>query len=230
MVSHDLRNPLAAIGACAATLKKSAEGTAVFGFATRAVQVVERSIARMNNLLRDLLDHARIQGSRIPLDACPADGGALIVEASELFRPLASETGISLVVLIEHGLPPVSCDAPRVQQVLSNLVSNALKFTSRGGHVTLVVARAGDGDVQLSVCDDGVGIEEDDLPRVFERYWQASRQAPNGGAGLGLAIAKGLVEAHGGRIWVESRAGRGSTFSFTLPCAAPDANARRLTS
>jgi signal transduction histidine kinase len=133
-----------------------------------------------------------------------------------MLRPLAASSTITLEAHIEDDLPPVLADAARVQQVLSNLVGNAVKFTPRSGRIT-VCAEHIDGEVRFGVIDTGPGIPAEQLPHIFGRFWQA--KSDHRGIGLGLAIAKGIVEAHNGRIWVESHVGLGSTFYFTLPTA-----------
>jgi signal transduction histidine kinase len=143
--------------------------------------------------------------------------------ALEMQRPLAEEKSIALALeydpAFDREMPLVRADQERVARVFANLIGNALKFTPDGGRVVLRAEGAG-AEVRFSVSDNGSGISPEQLPHVFDRFWQA-RHARRGGAGLGLAIAKAIVEAHRGRLWVESRVGAGSTFSFTLPVAAP---------
>jgi signal transduction histidine kinase len=133
----------------------------------------------------------------------------------EQFRLQAAERGIELAVAMPEALPPAHADAARVAQVLSNLTGNALKFTPQGGRVRLSATVAGD-QIVVAVADTGIGIAAENVAHVFDRFWQAKR-ASRASAGLGLAIAKSIVEAHGGHIWVESTEGRGTTFQFTLP-------------
>jgi two-component system phosphate regulon sensor histidine kinase PhoR len=139
-------------------------------------------------------------------------------ETVEALEPLAGERRVDLQAPVPEGLPRVSGDRARLQQVLANLVENAIKYSEPGGHVTLS-ATAGAGGVRISVADDGIGIAPEDVPRVTERFFRVdrSRARSEGGTGLGLSIAKHIVEAHGGRLEVESRLGEGSTFAFTLP-------------
>ncbi|MFL5489752.1 MAG: sensor histidine kinase, partial [Gemmatimonadaceae bacterium] len=138
-----------------------------------------------------------------------------------MLRPLAAGTGIRLDTALDDDLPCVVADAARIQQVLSNLVGNAVKFTPRNGRITVSAERI-DGEVRFAVIDTGPGIPAEQVPHIFGRFWQA-RTSDRRGIGLGLAIAKGIVEAHNGRIWVESHVGLGSTFYFTLPTASPEA-------
>jgi signal transduction histidine kinase len=137
----------------------------------------------------------------------------------ELHRPLAQQKMLRLEGQVIGQDPGTRCDRPRILQVLSNLIGNAIKFTPAGGAIT-VRADLGGREARFSVTDSGSGIAADELPHIFERFWQA-RKAARTGAGLGLAIAKGIVEAHRGRIWVESVPGKGSTFFFTLPLGDP---------
>src|SRR4029079_14680966 len=141
----------------------------------------------------------------------------LINDTVDMLRPLAAGSIIRMETNIEDNLPAVIADAARIQQVLSNLVGNAVKFTPRAGTIS-VWAERGDGEVRFSVIDTGPGIPAEQLPHIFGRFWQA-KTSDRRGIGLGLAIAKGIVEAHNGRIWVESSVGLGSTFYFTLPTA-----------
>jgi signal transduction histidine kinase len=142
---------------------------------------------------------------------------AVIEDVCETLEPLASHQSLVLVCNTAAGLPPILVDGDRILQVFSNLVGNALKFTPAGGTIT-VQAEAADRAVRFSVADTGPGIPAEQIPRLWDRYWQASK-TDHRGAGLGLAIAKGIVEAHGGQIWVESEVGRGTTFFFTVPAA-----------
>lgn len=137
-----------------------------------------------------------------------------------MFNVEAESAGIALDVRLPPNLPLVAADGARVVQVLGNLMRNALKYTTRDGRVGLA-AEARDGSVVFSVSDTGPGISVENQASVFDRYWQSSNGARTRGTGLGLSIAKGIVEAHGGRIWVDSTVGHGSTFSFTIPQANP---------
>jgi signal transduction histidine kinase len=215
IVSHDLRNPLASIVAAAALIGQTAEDTA--GVRRRSA-VIQRSAARMTSLIGDLLDVSRIEAGGLALERAPHAVDALFAEAMEHQRALADERGVRLRAELTPGLPRVDCDRDRVLRVFANLLGNALKFTPAGG--AIVVRAALDGAaVRVSIADTGRGIAAEHLPHLFDRYWQA-RSDNHGGAGLGLAIVKGLVEAHGGRLWVESVPDVGSTFYFTLPLAA----------
>ncbi len=150
----------------------------------------------------------------------PEQVAPLLERAAAMFERAASERSIILRVDAPAGLPTVSADPERVLQVLANLIGNALKFTEPGGSVVLA-AEPLDGEVALSVSDTGIGIPPEHVPHVFERYWHARRTARKRGSGLGLAIAKGIVEAHNGRLWVNSTLGKGTTFTFTLAKVPP---------
>jgi signal transduction histidine kinase len=215
IVSHDLRNPLASIVSAAALIGQTADDAA--GVRRRSA-VIQRSAARMTSLLGDLLEVSRIEAGGLPLEraACAADD--LVVEAVEQQRTLADERGVALHAEVAPGLGPVSVDRERVHRVFANLLGNALKFTARGGAIVVRATADEGGWVRVAVADNGPGVPPDHLPRLFDRYWQA-RADNQGGAGLGLAIVKGIVEAHGGRVWVESTVGVGSTFFFTLPAS-----------
>jgi signal transduction histidine kinase len=176
--------------------------------------MIVRSVERMNRMIQDLLEVAKLEAGRLGMATRPVDVAALIAEAEETLRPLAAERSIRLESAVARGLPAVTADADRVLQVIGNLVSNAIKFTPAGGRITLAAAHAGD-EVRFAVTDTGCGIPSDHLSRVFRRFWQADR-TDRRGIGLGLAISEGIVQAHGGRIWVESRVGVGTTFFFTL--------------
>jgi signal transduction histidine kinase len=216
IVSHDLRNPLASIVAAAALIGQTADDAA--GVRRRSA-VIQRSAARMTSLLADLLDVSRIEAGGLALERAPHAVDALVSEALDHQRALADERGVALRAEVDASMPPVDVDRDRALRVFANLLGNALKFTPAGGSITVRAAREG-AFASVSVADTGAGIAADHLPRLFERYWQGPSDG-HGGAGLGLAIVKGLVEAHGGAVRVESAVGRGSTFSFTLPLAAP---------
>jgi signal transduction histidine kinase len=181
------------------------------------VRTIESSTAWMNRLIEDLLDVARMEAGRLALERQPHDLVRVISEATVMLEPLIAEKTIALREELPDYLPRISVDARRIVQVLENLVSNAVKHTAAGGEIH-VSATSANGEVQVAVRDTGAGIPAENLAHLFDRFWQA-RGARRGGAGLGLAIAKGIVEAHGGRIWVESEVGRGSTFAFSLPLA-----------
>lgn len=211
IVSHDLRNPLNTISMSASLLL---EIPATQEQLTDHMHRIKRAGARMNKLIEDLLDAAKIEGGRLAIDAKPIDVVPVLREAHEMLAPLASEKGIRLDVNASEGLPTVTADGGRVLQVLSNLVGNAIKFTPKGGRIVMRADPARDG-VKFSVSDTGPGIPPEQLGKVFGRFWMQN-PSDRRGIGLGLTIAKGIVEAHGGRIWVESPPGQGTTFHFKL--------------
>lgn len=147
------------------------------------------------------------------------NAGSLLETAAAQVRLAAAERGIRILKVVPESLPPIRADRSRILQVLANLLANALRFTPEGGRVTLRAALRA-GEAVLSVEDTGTGIPAADVPHLFDRFWQG-RRAERGGAGLGLAIVRGIVEAHGGEVGVESRPGVGTTFSFTLPLCGP---------
>ncbi len=167
----------------------------------------------MNRLIEDLLDATRLEGGRLRLDCHRVATAQPVRESTEAQRQLAVAASLDLRVEVVPGVPCVWADRDRVLQVLDNLIGNAVKFTSRGGFVAVGAAARG-SDVLFRVADCGAGIATDDQPHVFDRFWQGSARRERG-AGLGLAIAKGLVEAHGGRMWLDSELGRGTTMFFT---------------
>ena len=179
------------------------------------MEVIERAAKRMNRLIQDLLDVALMEAGQLTIERARLSAGGLIVEAVDMQRPLASSSSLELRVEVDPDVPDVWGDRDRLLQVFENLIGNAIKFTKAGGRITAGAASR-DDEVVFWVADTGCGIASENLPRVFDRFWQATR-AGRQGAGLGLPITKGIVEAHGGRIWVESTAGSGSTFFFTIP-------------
>jgi signal transduction histidine kinase len=220
MVSHDLNSLLVGIVLSADSLAVDAPKTEAGGPIIAETQRIQRYAARMKRLIGDLVDVTSIAAGRLAVTAEPGDSRALVVEALETFRPLASAKGISLESEMPERTLPVAFDHDRIFQVLTNIMANAIKFTPRGGKVRIRAGRMKD-DVRFSVTDTGPGIPENLLEAVFERFWQAGEDVRRG-LGLGLYIAKSIVEAHGGRIWAESRIGEGSTFHFTLPVAGAD--------
>ena len=216
VVAHDLRNPLNTVSMAVALMLESTPPERVQE--RRQVEIVRRAADRMNRMIQDLLDVKRMESGRLTIDARPEPPSALINDTIDMLRPLAAGSAIRLDTSIDESLPPVLADAARIQQVLSNLVGNAVKFTPRSGRITVCAERI-DGEVRFGVIDTGPGIPPEQVPHIFGRFWQA-KTSDRRGIGLGLAIAKGIVEAHNGRIWVESHVGLGSTFYFTLPSAA----------
>jgi signal transduction histidine kinase len=220
VVSHDLRNPLTAIGGAAGLLKRTQDLGEKAAVVHRNADLIGRSVERMNRLISDLLDAARIEaeGLAISPEETPLD--ILLEEVVDAFEPIAHERSIHLVV----DRTPRDCrlfvDRGRIFQVFSNLVGNALKFTPAGGKVTVFVERC-EEEARFCVKDTGPGMKASDLPHIFDAYWQAEHTRSTTGTGLGLAIAKGIVEAHGGRIWAESTPGEGAAFYFTLPKTEP---------
>lgn len=216
IVSHDLRNPLnAALMSAALLLELLPDGERTME--RTQLQIIKRSTERMTRLIQDLLDVARIEAGHLSVEAHPIEVNALLREAVEVHLPVADVEGIRLEARVSGRGERILADHERLVQVLSNLVGNALKFTGKGGSI-LVTAEALEGEVRISVADSGPGIPAESLPHLFTPFWQA-RKADRRGAGLGLPIAAGIVEAHGGAIWAESEVGKGSTFSFTVPLA-----------
>ncbi|WP_437781308.1 ATP-binding protein [Sorangium sp. So ce1097] len=215
VVSHDLKSPLATIVMNTSILRRKLPNSDEAADLRRPVERIQKSADRMNRLIRDLLDLAKLDGGHISIQPAPHDVAVLMSDAIELLREEAAEKSLRIDQGVEVGVERALCDRERVLQVIANLVGNAIKFTPAGGEVALRAEPWGK-EVLVSVRDTGPGIPEDQRARIFERYWQAKETAHKG-TGLGLSIAKALVEVHGGRIWVESKVGEGSTFFFTLP-------------
>lgn len=213
-ISHELRTPLASLRALVETLRDGAMDDAPA--AQRFLDRIDGEVDAMTQMVQELLELARIESGKVPLLLRPEELAGLIVPAVERLRPQAERMGLTLTIAPLPGIE-VLADTERVRQVVTNLVHNAVKFTPSGGRVT-VSAEVTASEVVIAVCDTGTGIPVADQPRIFERFYKA-RRSRGGGTGLGLAIAKHIVQGHGGRIWVESTEGRGSTFRFSLPCA-----------
>jgi PAS domain S-box-containing protein len=214
VVSHDLRTPLTAIKLAASVAARRVAADPQLSAVLRQLEAIGRRTVGAEVLLRDLLDMASIRAGRMTVRFAPEEVDGLLSEAMETHEPLAVEKGVSL----EKGTPgaiAVRCDRARILQVFSNVLTNAIKFCAAGDQVRLG-AEQGEGFATFTVADTGPGIAEDELPHVFEAYWSAHPQMRQG-TGLGLFICKGIVEAHGGRIWIESQAGRGTTVRFAVP-------------
>jgi PAS domain S-box-containing protein len=218
IVSHDLRNPVSTVAMSAALLS---DPEIPLSDEERRVQlaVISRSAERMHRLIRDLLDVARVERGRFAVHCRCEDAGALARDVCESFTPLAREKSLELSCEVDADVPPLYADRDRVLQVLSNYLDNALKFTPAGGRIAVRVGREEDGGVRFSVADTGPGIAPADLPHIFTRFWQVKRTA-HLGSGLGLSIAKGIADAHHGRVWLESVEEKGSTFFLALPHSA----------
>ncbi|HEX6939718.1 MAG TPA: GAF domain-containing sensor histidine kinase [Longimicrobiales bacterium] len=221
-VSHDLRNPLNTIALAAGVLRDvlPEPGPA----ARRQLDTIVRSVERADRLIRDLLDVARMEAGGLSVKPARVATPDLVREAVELHRELVAERGLELVMDLPDRLPDVWADRDRLLQVFANVLGNAIKFTPEGGRIE-VEAAAQDNVVRFRVSDTGPGIDPRDAERLFDPFWQAARGTTEG-AGLGLAISRGLVEAHGGRIWAEGRPGKGTTVSFTIPVARGRARER----
>jgi signal transduction histidine kinase len=220
VVAHDLRNPLSSILLQAAALKR--HGPEPERRSQKPGDAIHRAATRMNHLIQDLLDVALMESGQLTIERARLSARELIVGAVETQRPLAESSSLDLRVDVDSDVFDVWGDRDRLLQVFENLIGNAIKFTEAGGSIT-ADATSRDDEIVFRVADTGAGIASENLPLVFDRFWQATR-AGRQGAGLGLPIAKGIVEAHGGRIWVESTEGRGTTFSFTIPKAAPESS------
>jgi signal transduction histidine kinase len=218
IVAHDLRNPLNAIALKAALMRKRADSISI----RQQAQSIENFALRMEYLIRTLLDVATIDAgtfSVVPVQCTIED---LLDATADMFAAAATSRQVRLEQRVTTSGLVVVADRERVLQVLSNLVGNALKFTPSGGCVTIAAEPHGTM-VRFAVLDTGPGIASEHVPRIFDRFWKHETFGTRG-TGLGLFIAKGIVEAHGGRIWVESRIGEGATFYFTLPIAEPAAS------
>jgi PAS domain S-box-containing protein len=214
IVSHDLRTPLTSISMAIAPFEEDPNGP--LEQLPHLIEITRESIDRMERMIQDLLDVASIDAGRLSIERGPEDLAVVLGNAYAAFKRVFAAEQISFELDVPEQLPHVDVDAGRILQVVGNLLSNAVKFVPENGHVTLVARASGD-EVVVSVRDDGPGIPADQVPHIFDRFWHARRTARGRGLGLGLSIAKAIIEAHGGRIWVETVEGSGSTFLFTVP-------------
>jgi len=216
MVAHDLRSPLSLIQMASQLLLSD---PALDAETTRkTIHLMQRAGGRMNRLIGDLLDARQIEAGNFRVEMRPELPSALVRDALDMLQPIAASKGQRLDTAIEPGLPAVQVDCARIQQVISNLVGNAIKFSPAGSVITISAERR-PGAIRISVADTGPGIPPAELPSIFDRYWQGTGRA-QGGLGLGLAIAKAIVEAHGGCIGVYSAPGAGTMFHFDFPLLA----------
>ena len=225
IVAHDLRTPLGVVvlssNALRETLPEGPEGEEA-----RALNaMVERAAAQMGRLIRDLLDVSSIEAGRLRFDIQEHDPAALLGEAADLLAPLAQQKSITVKRPSAGAVRKVGCDRDRILQVLSNLIGNAIKFTPEGGRICLRVADTAEA-ITFTVADNGPGVPEAAVTRIFERHWSGRGKA-GADTGLGLYIAKGIVEAHDGRIALAPEPGGGTAFSFTLPRSARRSSAAR---
>jgi signal transduction histidine kinase len=218
VVAHDLRNPVNTIALGVAALRKEA---LLREQRTHQLEIMQRAVSAMDHLIRDLLDVTRMESGLFVIERGPTAISDLIDEALVLFETAASQREISLQCNLPPGRAVVAGDYHRLLQVLSNVIGNALKFTPRGGAIT-VSMRAASLHLELSVEDTGPGVPAEEIPLLFDRFWRAPC-ASQSGTGLGLHICKGIVEAHGGRIWAEHAPGSGLKVCWTVPFAGPDA-------
>jgi two-component system phosphate regulon sensor histidine kinase PhoR len=213
-ISHEFRTPLAGIKAMVETLCGGAvdDKKAARDFLTR----VDSEVDRLTQLVAELTELSRIETGKAELKEEPVNLNKLAEEVITQLSPQAERQKLAIGKKLDADLPSVLADKDRVRQVITNLVHNAIKFTPPGGRIT-VTTRTLEGSAVVNIADTGVGIPKEDLPRVFERFYKGDKARAGEGTGMGLAIAKHVVEAHGGSIWVESEEGKGSTFSFSLP-------------
>jgi signal transduction histidine kinase len=222
LTTHDLRSPLTVISGVINFFTSGRLGD-ITPEQKNMVAMMERNTQNLIELVNDLLDASKIESGTMRLDAATIELRGLVSELQEQMQPLAHEKEIALEEDVPEDLPPLRADRAKLRRILVNLVSNALKFTPKGGRVRLGAAREG-SFVRVSVTDSGVGIPPEDLHDIFDKYAQARSRATRSekGTGLGLYITRQLVELHGGKISVQSEVGKGSTFSFTIPIAESD--------
>jgi signal transduction histidine kinase len=215
-VGHDLRTPLTSIRAILEALGDGLVDDPET--VQRYLRTAQKDIRSLSILIDDLFEMSQLDADGLKLNCEPGALSDVISDTLESFSQIAARLEVTLEGSAEPGVDPVNMDVQRIGRVLANLVGNALRYTPPGGTVSICAERA-DGELLVRVQDSGEGIQPDDIPHVFERFYRGekSRNRETGGSGLGLAIARGIIEAHGGRIWVESEPGKGTRFTFTLP-------------
>jgi PAS domain S-box-containing protein len=215
IVSHDLRTPLSVVDMSSQALLHAVTDDPEHAAERRQFGIIRNAAKQMRRMVEDLLDMAQADAGRLRVSPAAVPAASLVLDALEMHSAIAEQRDVELKVQLPRETTTALADRDRILQVLANLIGNAVRFTPAGGSVTLTAATRPD-EVEFAVADTGVGIGREVLPHVFDRFWRAQRSSSNG-AGLGLAIARGIVDAHGGRIWAESEVGAGSTFYFTLP-------------
>jgi two-component system phosphate regulon sensor histidine kinase PhoR len=213
-LSHELRTPLASLKALTETLQDGALEDPPA--ARRFIEQIQIEVDALSQMVTELLELSRIESGRPTLELRPVAPHHLLHSAAKRIGLQAERAGLSLRVECPEELPSLEIDLQRLEQVLVNLIHNAVKFTRAGGEI-LLLAEAGIGEVRFAVRDTGIGIPAEDVPRIFERFYRVDKSRAGSGTGLGLSIAKHIVESHKGRIWAESVEGQGSTFFFTIP-------------
>lgn len=213
-LSHELRTPLASLKALTETLQDGALDDPPV--ARRFIDQIQIEVDALTQMVTELLELSRIESGRLSLDLQPAAPFDLLSSASKRMQLQVERAGLSLHVECPNDLPRVKVDSQRLEQVLVNLIHNAVKFTRPGGEVVLE-AEAGIGEVRFAVRDSGIGIPAEDVSRIFERFYRVDKSRSGSGTGLGLSIAKHIVEAHKGRIWAESLEGQGTSIFFSIP-------------
>ncbi|MBM3255208.1 MAG: cell wall metabolism sensor histidine kinase WalK [Candidatus Omnitrophica bacterium] len=218
-VSHELRTPLVAIEKSLALILSGTTG-AVSGQQEQFLSIAERNLKRLSRLINDLLDLSKLEAGKLDLRTMPVSVEDIIGESIESLKSWADTKSIELKKSIQPGLPQVKIDSDRITQVLNNLIGNAIKFTSNNGIIKVEAALADNRNfIRISIIDNGIGISKDALSKVFDKFYQVGERVPTDitGTGIGLSIAKEIVELHGGKIWAESQEGKGTSFIFTLP-------------
>ncbi|HEC79918.1 MAG TPA: HAMP domain-containing histidine kinase, partial [Firmicutes bacterium] len=217
ITSHELRSPLTSILGYAEILSEGLVGPVTDGQRESAYGIL-RNARQLERLINDLLDFTQMETGRLRLDTEVCDLKPIIKDAVESMRPRIEEAGCAVSIEVPPDLPPSICDARRITQVLYNLIGNAVKFSPDGGTITISANKV-DRFIRISVKDEGVGIPEENQEKIFDKFYQVdmsdTRRAR--GLGLGLAISKAIIDAHGGSIWVDSKPEKGSTFYFTVP-------------
>jgi signal transduction histidine kinase len=221
-VSHELRTPLTAIKGSVDNMLDGLTGL-LNDKQVRYLARIKSNTDRLSRLINDLLDLSTLEAGKITLKPADVRLGELARDIAATLRPVAAQRLISLEVSSPNGGVTAWADRDKVTQIFMNLIGNALKFTPSHGKVTVAVERNGDAWVRVSISDTGPGIPFNEVQKIFNRFYQIGNagKEKTKGTGLGLSISKSLVEIHGGKIWVESEIGKGSTFSFTLPAQRP---------
>ncbi len=213
-VSHELRTPLASLKALTETLQSGALSDPEAG--PRFLGRISTEVDALTQMAQELLDLSRIESGQVELILAPLAPKSLVTSAADRMRMQAERAGLKLSIKCGDGLPNIRADKSRLEQVLVNLIHNAVKFTKPGGDISLETESV-TGEVRFAVRDSGVGIPAESLTRIFERFYRVDKSRTGSGTGLGLSISKHIIEAHGGNIWAESNEGRGSVFYFVIP-------------